>query len=75
MPPRPPYLIRRGNVFNFRIAVSADLRELFQCREYEFSFRIAVDILTSHTHTLMKLAIFEHEGSILNFSKQGLGCS
>jgi integrase len=28
-----PYLLRRGNTFYFRIAVPAELREKFQCRE------------------------------------------
>ncbi|MCK9622757.1 MAG: hypothetical protein M0R47_19755 [Methylobacter sp.] len=28
-----PYLLRRGNTFYFRIAVPAELREKFKCRE------------------------------------------
>ncbi|WP_404355799.1 DUF6538 domain-containing protein [Methylotuvimicrobium sp. KM1] len=28
-----PYLFRRGNRFSFRIAIPADLRDIFQCRE------------------------------------------
>jgi len=35
-----PYLFRRGNVFYFRAAVPAELRDTFQCREVVKSLKV-----------------------------------